>query len=160
MEQMLQECLKMLELANGAKQRSLMLQQKSALACILEITTVAVDSEHAMHQNFATTDVVTFKRHKGAVERHHEAQRRRTGKQTSMPRADQQNFESTVKRDDTQHISKAFKNGWGARQAAEHVQSCLESRSTSGHRPLAPLSRNCQPLQQQNQQEQNQQERN
>jgi hypothetical protein len=147
MQQILQESLQMLEHADGAKQRSLMLQQKAALARVLEITTVAAKSAHELHQNFAVADEVTFRRHKGAVERHHEAQRRRTGKHTL--RAGQQDFASAANRVDTQHISKAFRNGRGTRQAAQHVQSCLERRSASSRDPLAPLFRNSQLLLQQ-----------
>jgi hypothetical protein len=43
-------------------------------ARFLESTTVVAKSAHELHQNFAVVDEVTFRKNKGAVERHHEAQ--------------------------------------------------------------------------------------
>jgi hypothetical protein len=79
---------------------------------------------------------------KGAV-------KKRTGKHKFS--ADQYNLQwpMAASQAGTQDISKAFKNGQGARQGAQHVQSCLESRSASRRDPLAPPSRNSQLLQQQ-----------
>jgi hypothetical protein len=59
--QILQESLQMLEHADGAKQRSLMLQQNSALARILEIAMVAAESVHELHLNLVA-DEVTFRK--------------------------------------------------------------------------------------------------
>jgi hypothetical protein len=61
MQQILQESLQMLEHADGAKQRSLMLQQNSALARILEIAMLAAESVHELHLNLVA-DEVTFRR--------------------------------------------------------------------------------------------------
>jgi hypothetical protein len=43
-------------------------------ARILESTTVAAKSVHELLLKFAVADEVTFRKNKGAVERHHEAQ--------------------------------------------------------------------------------------
>jgi hypothetical protein len=78
MQRMLDEALQALRRADPGNQRALATKQKSALVCQLQVSKVAESKVHVDHTNFATSEQVSFKRHRSALEKQLPARRRVT----------------------------------------------------------------------------------
>jgi hypothetical protein len=156
-----EECLGALDKAAASMQHSLALQQKALLVRARDASVSAASTAHELRENFASAADITYKRHKCGLELPPRNAKSPTTKQPCQ--APLQKDFAKVRRDDSQHVSKAFRGGRSAKQAAEHVQQCM---STALHntcawqqqqQPLHPLSLQQAPLLQQPQQRQRQQ---
>jgi hypothetical protein len=135
MQRMLDEALQALRRADPGNQQALATQQKSALVRLLDVSKVAASKVHAHHTSFATSEQVSFKRHRSALEKHLLARRRVTTTQC------QKDF-VPERLDDSHQIFKAFGGGRSALACSEHVQACVNrsSRTDSARPPLAELN--------------------
>jgi hypothetical protein len=150
---LLEECLGALDKVAPNMQHSLALQQKALLVRARDVSVLAASTAHEVRENFASAADVTYKRHKSALE--HPA-RRVKSRATKQPEQAllQQDF-ANVRRDESLLVSRAFRGGRSAKQAAEHVQRCMNTarQDTGAPGPITPHEEPLQrsPLQQQQQ---------
>jgi hypothetical protein len=138
---LLEECFGALDKADASMQHSLALQQKALLVRARDVSVSAASTAHELRENFASAADITYKRHKSALELPPCNAKARATKQPCQ--APLQKDFAKVRRDDSQHVSKAFRGGRSAKQAAEHVQQCM---STALHNTCAPQQQQQQPL--------------
>jgi hypothetical protein len=116
--------------AGPGKQRDVMTNQKSVIVHQYENIRDASSEAHELCPSFAMDEDVSFQRHKSILEK-------RSTEKTSkhhVPRPGQSNFTS-IRKDYSQHVSKALKGGRTAMQGAEHVQACINASQRAAKQP-------------------------
>jgi hypothetical protein len=125
-------------------QHSLALQQKALLVRAQDFSVLAAGTAHEVRENFAPAADVTNKRHKSALQ--HPA-RRVKSRATKLPgQALVQQDIANVRQDESLLVSRAIRGGWSAKQAAEHVQQCMNTARQNTRAP-GPITLREEPLQ-------------
>jgi hypothetical protein len=134
-------------------QQSLALQQKALLVRAQDFSVLAAGTAHEARENFAPAADVTNKRHKSALQ--HPACRVKSLATKQPEQALLQQDFANVRQDESLLVSRAFRGGRSAKQAAKHVQRCMNTarQNTGGPGPITPCEEPLQrsPLQQQHQ---------
>jgi hypothetical protein len=148
LHRLLEECLGALDKADPSMQHSLALQQKALLVRARDVSVSVASTAHKLRENFASAADITYKRHKSALEHQCRSERTRTAKHSDQ--APLQKFFANVRRDESLLVSKAFRGGRSAKQAAEHIQQCMntacqkagaqqQQQQPQDHQPLSQL---------------------
>jgi hypothetical protein len=146
LHRLLEECLGALDKADPSMQHSLALQQKALP--VRDVSVSVASTAHELRENFATAADITYKRHKSALEHQCQSKRTRTAKHSDQ--APLQKKIANVRRDESLLVSKAFRGGRSAKQAAEHIQQCMNTacqkagaqqhqQQPQDHQPLSQL---------------------
>jgi hypothetical protein len=113
-----------------------------------DVSVSAASTAHELRENFASAADITYKQHKSALE--HQCQNKRTRTTKHADQAPLQNFVANLWRDESLLVSKAFRGGRSAKQAAEHIQQCMstacqkagaqqQQQQPQDHQPLGQL---------------------
>jgi hypothetical protein len=114
-------------------QHSFALQQKALIVRVQDFSVLAAGTAYEVRENFAPAADVTYKRHKSALEHPACRVKSRATKQPEQALL-QQEF-ANVRRDESLLVSRAFRGGRSAKQAARHVQRCMNTAPKHGRFP-------------------------
>jgi hypothetical protein len=131
-EAIVQQQLEAVLRADPLRQKDIMIQQESAQRSLLQVMQEAAQrpEEAQPVSSFKETSDGRFCRKRSCLEGHPNS--KHSDQQQPAQRRPRQEFVSTMVRDDSACISKAFKSGCGATKAARHVAACLRtSHSTT-----------------------------
>jgi hypothetical protein len=104
---------------------NLALQQKALFVRARDVSVSAASTANELKKNFASAAEITCKSHQSALKLLPRKAKSRAIKQPYQ--APLQKDFAKIWQDESQQVSKAFRGGRSAKQAAEHVQGCMST---------------------------------
>jgi hypothetical protein len=134
MERIVLQQLDAIKSADPLRQKDLMIQQESAQISLLHVLEAAGMHPADTHptENFSITGDGTYLRKRSCLEVGRKASSNLANNQQNSLKRPRQEFANTQIRKDKDCISKAFRGGRGAKQAATHVQTFLNHNDVAG----------------------------